>query len=131
LYTLKPMNIVQHSASDAPLHSSKSEIALEESSASPKGIDGFRPRYASSALWCRIADFGVLGIWLATVISTLRYHEKWADEAQAWMLVRELDLKTLWFHELRYEGSPGLWHGSCGSRSGCSMQVTLRSVLSG
>ena len=36
--------------------------------------------------------------------------QKWADEAQAWLIDRDLDLKTIWFHELRYEGSPGLWH---------------------
>ncbi len=41
---------------------------------------------------------------------TVRYHEKWADEAQAWLIARDLDLKTIWFHELRYEGHPGLWH---------------------
>jgi hypothetical protein len=64
----------------------------------------------SSARWWRIADFGVLGAWIAVVAFTLQYHEKWADEAQAWLIARDLDLKTIWFHELRYEGSPGLWH---------------------
>src|SRR5271157_3733077 len=64
----------------------------------------------SQVPWWRIADFGVLGLWIVTVAFTLRYHEKWADEAQAWLLARDLDLRTLWFHELRYEGSPGLWH---------------------
>lgn len=65
---------------------------------------------ASAAAWWRIADFGVLGLWVMVVAFTLRYHEKWADEAQAWLLARDLDFKTLWFHELRYEGTPGLWH---------------------
>jgi hypothetical protein len=60
--------------------------------------------------WWRLADFGVLSAWIAVVAFTLRYHEKWADEAQAWLIARDLDLKTIWFHELRYEGSPGLWH---------------------
>ena len=60
--------------------------------------------------WWRIADFGVLGAWMAVVAFTLQYHEKWADEAQAWLIARDLNLKTIWFHELRYEGSPGLWH---------------------
>lgn len=64
----------------------------------------------AAAQWWRIADFGVLGVWIAVVGFTLRYHEKWADEAQAWLIARDLDLKTIWFHELRYEGSPGLWH---------------------
>ena len=65
---------------------------------------------ARAARWWRIADFGVLGVWIGVVAFTLRYHEKWADEAQAWLIARDLDLKTIWFHELRYEGSPGLWH---------------------
>ena len=60
--------------------------------------------------WWRAADLGVLGVWIAVVGFTLQYHEKWADEAQAWLIARDLDLKTIWFHELRYEGSPGLWH---------------------
>ncbi|HTS06521.1 MAG TPA: hypothetical protein VMP68_13130, partial [Candidatus Eisenbacteria bacterium] len=64
----------------------------------------------AAARWWRIADFGVLGAWIAVVAFTLRYHEKWADEAQAWLIARDLDLKTIWLHELRYEGSPGLWH---------------------
>lgn len=52
----------------------------------------------------------MLGLWIAAVAFILPYHEKWADEAQAWLIARDLDLKTIWFHELRYEGSPGLWH---------------------
>ena len=60
--------------------------------------------------WWRIADAAVLFVYSSVVLFTLQYHEKWADEAQAWLLARDLDLKTLWFKELRYEGSPGLWH---------------------
>ena len=60
--------------------------------------------------WWRIADFGVLGLWAAVVGFTLHYHEKWCDEAQAWLFARDLSLSRLWFYELRYEGSPGLWH---------------------
>jgi len=60
--------------------------------------------------WWRIADFGVLGLWMAVVGFILPYHEKWCDEAQAWLFARDLSLHRLWFYELRYEGSPGLWH---------------------
>jgi len=60
--------------------------------------------------WWRIGDFGVLGVWIVIVSFTIGFHEKWADEAQAWLIARDLDLRTIWFHELRYEGSPGLWH---------------------
>jgi len=64
-----------------------------------------------SPVWgWRVTDFGVLGLWLAMVSFIIRHHEKWADEAQAWLIARDLDLRTIWFHELRYEGSPGLWH---------------------
>jgi len=60
--------------------------------------------------WWRVADFGVLATWIAIVGLTLHYHEKWADEAQAWLIARDLPLSLIWFYELRYEGSPGLWH---------------------
>ena len=60
--------------------------------------------------WWRIGDAVVLLIWMCVTNFTIRYHEKWADEAQAWLIARDLDLRTIWFHELRYEGSPGLWH---------------------
>jgi len=60
--------------------------------------------------WWRIGDAAVLFLYAGVVLWTIRYHEKWADEAQAWLIARDLGLKTIWFHELRYEGSPGLWH---------------------
>ncbi len=57
-----------------------------------------------------VADGVAFVAWLALVVVTIGHHEKWADEAQAWLLARDLDLWTLWFKELRYEGCPGLWH---------------------
>jgi len=60
--------------------------------------------------WWRVADGAVFATWTALALFTLQYHEKWADEAQAWLIARDLDLRSIWFHELRYEGSPGLWH---------------------
>ncbi len=60
--------------------------------------------------WWKIADASVLLVWICVTNFTIRYHEKWSDEAQAWLIARDLDLRTIWFHELRYEGSPGLWH---------------------
>jgi hypothetical protein len=65
---------------------------------------------SSPVSWWRIADLGVLGVWVSIVGFTIQHHEKWADEAQAWLMARDLDLYTLWFKELRYEGTPGLWH---------------------
>lgn len=72
--------------------------------ASPSDVPAKRP------VWEKIGNGLVLLAYSCVVLFTVRYHEKWADEAQAWLLARDLDLKTLWFHELRYEGHPGLWH---------------------
>lgn len=38
------------------------------------------------------------------------HHEPWADEAEAWLMSRDLTLGRLLCSEMRYEGSPGLWH---------------------
>src|SRR5271154_4780056 len=68
------------------------------------------PEDVSARSWEKIGNAVVLLLYSGVVLFTVRYHEKWADEAQAWLIARDLDLKTIWFHELRYEGSPGLWH---------------------
>ena len=52
----------------------------------------------------------MFGVWATLVAFILRHHEPWADESQAWLIARDLDLKSIWFYELRYEGTPGLWH---------------------
>src|SRR5579885_3133983 len=67
------------------------------------------PAVKARELW-KLGDAAVVLVYSSVVLWTLQYHEKWADEAQAWLIARDLDLKTIWFHELRYEGSPGLWH---------------------
>jgi len=51
--------------------------------------------------------------WLTlsgVVFFTVSRHEPWADEAQGWLLARDLGWFKLIFSELRYEGHPGLWH---------------------
>src|ERR1700749_1246002 len=60
--------------------------------------------------WWLVGDVAALVSYSAAVLFAVRHHEKWADEAQSWLLARDLSLKTLWLRELRYEGSPGLWH---------------------
>lgn len=82
-------------------------------------IDGTRPRTAASAAAVAIRSpllpanltayliLFALGCWLALVGSA---HEPWFDEAQAWLLARDNSLADLLVHEVRYEGSPGLWH---------------------
>ena len=94
-------------------HSSVAQSASADGTI-PAPVSSIAPRSSSAATssspWWRIGDFSVLGLWVVVVTFTINYHEKWADEAQAWLIARDLDLRTIWFHELRYEGSPGLWH---------------------
>ncbi len=81
--------------------------------ADPKEVASSRLPAAQAGpgrFWRHTPELLVLAAWTSVVGFTLNYHEKWADEAQAWLLARDLDLYTLWFKELRYEGSPGLWH---------------------
>jgi hypothetical protein len=37
------------------------------------------------------------------------YHEPWRDEAQAWLIARDLSLSGV-FQQMPYNGTPGLWH---------------------
>jgi len=54
-------------------------------------------------------DFGVLCFYATAVLVAVAYHEPWADEAQAWMIARDLPLGKMLFSEMHYEVSPGLW----------------------
>ena len=46
---------------------------------------------------------------IITFIVTIFFHEKWRDEAQAWLLARDLNPIEL-FKQMKYEGHPPLWH---------------------
>jgi hypothetical protein len=37
------------------------------------------------------------------------FHEPWGDEAQAWLIARDLGIPGI-LHQMGYEGSPPLWH---------------------
>ena len=52
-------------------------------------------------IYCCIFSFIYLNI--------VKYHEAWADEAQAWLLARDTNILEL-IRAMRYEGSPCLWH---------------------
>ncbi len=43
------------------------------------------------------------------IFSGAIHHESWLDEAQAWLLARDLSLTEL-MQYMNYEGSPALWH---------------------
>lgn len=53
--------------------------------------------------------FAILALYMAGVILLLTRHENWRDEAQAWLLARDLDFVGL-VRQMRYEGHPCLWH---------------------
>lgn len=65
---------------------------------------GTRPRLR---LW---PEWLILFLYSSLVAFTIPFHEPWADEAQAWQMARALSVHDLFFHALRYECTPGLWH---------------------
>ncbi len=50
------------------------------------------------------------GVYATVLALTICHHEPWADEAQAWLMARDLSPFDLFVRYLRYEGTPGLWH---------------------
>ena len=56
-----------------------------------------------------ILKSAVFLVWLGTVVFLLSRHENWRDEAQAWLMVRDLNVAQL-IRQMPYEGHPCLWH---------------------
>ncbi|OGH05895.1 MAG: hypothetical protein A2W22_02530, partial [Candidatus Levybacteria bacterium RBG_16_35_11] len=48
-------------------------------------------------------------LYSAIQVVLLIHHEPWEDEAQAWLIARDLDIVSI-FKQMAYEGSPALWH---------------------
>lgn len=81
------------------------------------------PQFARTFFWespCRLGEEGAskrdrnirLGVLCAFILVNLIFiltHEPWQDEAQAWLLVRDLDLPSI-FGALKSEGHPALWY---------------------
>ena len=68
---------------------------------------GTRTRIGAVRSW---PEWGVLVVYSALIAFMIPYHEPWADEAQAWLLARDLSPWQLLHTNLRYEGSPAIWH---------------------
>lgn len=62
------------------------------------------PRIPGWASWLILLAF------VAQLVVMVPRHEPWFDEAQAWLVARDISLGELFVYQLRYEGSPGLWH---------------------
>lgn len=61
-------------------------------------------------LWLTPGEFGVFVTYVSMLCFVIPLHEPWVDEAQAWLLARDLDLCSLLFRNLRHEGHPALWY---------------------
>lgn len=64
---------------------------------------------AQTRRWGWLETAVLLG-YAAVVAVGILWHEPWADEAQAWLMARDLGWWKMMAHAVRYEGSPGLWH---------------------
>ena len=51
----------------------------------------------------------IFTIYLTFTFIVMINHEAWSDEAQAWLLVRDLDFFSL-LKQLAIEGHPSLWY---------------------
>ena len=56
-----------------------------------------------------LAESLVLLFFTAIAAVAVCFHEPWADEAQAWLIARDLGIRGI-LHQMGYEGSPPLWH---------------------
>jgi hypothetical protein len=74
-----------------------------------------KTRQLDATLWNRrfaglsMAECLVLLIFVAIAAVAICFHEPWADEAQAWLIARDLGIGGI-LHQMGYEGSPPLWH---------------------
>lgn len=48
-------------------------------------------------------------IYAIITLVIIMYHENWRDEAQSWLIARELGLIDI-FKQMKYEGHPALWY---------------------
>ena len=64
----------------------------------------------SASKW-RSLSLWLVGVAYALLVFTAASrHVPWFDEAQSWLLARDSSLADLFASQLRYEGTPGLWH---------------------
>jgi hypothetical protein len=57
----------------------------------------------------RFFNCSLILAYAALNIFGVLHHEPWRDEAQPWLIVRDLDFIGI-YRQLGYEGMPGLWH---------------------
>ncbi len=67
-------------------------------------------RWSNRVEAARSWDWAVLALFVALVTLVSAHHEPWRDEAQAWLLARDMNLWDLVTQQLRYEGHTPLWY---------------------
>lgn len=55
-------------------------------------------------------DYIVLILFVGISVSAVFFHEPWRDEAQAWLIARDIMNPVGFLYQMRYEGTPPLWH---------------------
>lgn len=58
----------------------------------------------------QLAVYCAGALYILVLFLTVSHHEPWADEAQSWLLARDLSLAQLLAVAPHYEGTPPLWH---------------------
>lgn len=58
----------------------------------------------------KFADLAIAGIFICLMAVQIARHQMWRDELNAWGLVLASPTLPELFHNLHYEGHPGLWH---------------------
>jgi hypothetical protein len=57
----------------------------------------------------RRLEYFSFALFVTLTAVTVYYHEPWSDEANSWLLGRDVSLFQLWTRLMHYEGTPGLW----------------------
>ena len=56
-----------------------------------------------------VFSYIVFAIWIITFFIVSCFHEPWLDEAQAWLIARDVSYHDILFTMPHYEGHPSLW----------------------
>jgi hypothetical protein len=82
-------------------------------------------RQVSVYLWATGFCYAIL------VYLTVRHHEPWADEAQAWLIARDTTLVQIWTKMASLEGTPTLWHSLLHALIRLGMPYSGLNIVSG
>mgnify|MGYP000426215650 CR=1 FL=1 len=69
--------------------------------------------------------------YIVLVFWMISCHEPWFDEAQAWLLARDLSFPELFWRYARYEGSPSLWHAILMLPAQLGLPYQILNIISG